>query len=90
MKSTKGQQLQNHQIVISNLPTEVLDQIDDLAHATDRSRAAMSRVLLATALAAQGVKATASPPAAPAANCNLPEINPSSPDTCPTPNLSQR
>ena len=59
MKSTKGQQLQNHQIVISSLPTKVLDQIDELARASDRSRAAMSRVLLATALAAQQIRTTA-------------------------------
>ena len=41
-----------HQIVISSLPAEVLDQIDHLARSTDRSRAAMSRVLLVTGLSA--------------------------------------
>ena len=90
MKSTKGQQSPNQQIVISNLPTETLDQIDNLAHATDRSRAAMSRVLLATALAAQRIKTTATPPTAPATKPNSPKINLSSPDSHLTPDLSQR
>ena len=52
MNSPNGSAPPLHQIVITNLPDEVLNQIDHLARATDRSRSAMSRVLLVRALTA--------------------------------------
>jgi hypothetical protein len=65
MKSANCPELPLHQIVITSLPADVLEQIDHLARSTDRSRAAMSRVLLVTALAAYEMKTpTAKPTAA--------------------------